>query len=318
MIVPVRDRRELLARCLAALAGQDHPSFEVVVVDVGSTDGSLDDALRFAAADPRVRVVRNTGSGAVAARTAGVAEARGRYLAFTDSDCEPDPTWLRNGTAHLTEGAAAVGGRTIPTGPHHRRERTLYVIEDHGLYPTCNMLYRRDAYEAAGGFDATAADRLGFRQGSHLRGLGFGEDTLLAWRIARTGPLVFDPDVLVRHAVLPADSRDAVRRSWAIGGFPALVREVPELRRTLLRHRLFLATERRIPFDLALLLVFVRRPRLAALAALVWAVPIARRSWREGGDPARRARTAAADLAEEAAGAVALLVGSVRTRTPVL
>jgi len=80
-----------LRRCLDSVVGQTLREIEVVVVDDGSTDGSIAVAEAYVRDDPRVRLVchgRNRGLGAV--RNTGIEEARGRYLAFVDGD-----DWLR-------------------------------------------------------------------------------------------------------------------------------------------------------------------------------------------------------------------------------
>src|ERR1700722_11985924 len=94
--VPVLNRREQMERCLLALLRQDHPSYEVIVLDGGSTDGTIE-ACRRLAADPAppVRVeVRAQDELPARRRNHGAAISAGEYLAFTDSDCLPTPGWL--------------------------------------------------------------------------------------------------------------------------------------------------------------------------------------------------------------------------------
>jgi hypothetical protein len=314
VVVPVRDRRALLRALLDALAAQTYDDFEVVVVDDGSVDGSAEEAEAGAGSVP-VRVVRGEGGGAVAARQAGVAVARGTILAFTDSDCVPEPGWLEAGVAAIDGGADAVQGHTRSARRRGLLERSLWVV-DQGLYPTCNMLYRRDAFDAAGGFDAGADARLGFRPGERAKGLGFGEDTLLGWRVRRAGTVVYEPAAVVRHEVLPFDPADHLSRTLQAAAFPALVREVPELRRTFLVGRVFLGPSRP-PLWGALVALVARRPRLALALAAVWLV----RLWagtRSEPDLARRAKALPVLAATDVVTGGALVVGSVRVRTPVL
>ena len=166
----------------------------------------------------------------MAARTLGVEAARAPILAFTDSDCEPAPGWLEAGLAAIEAGADVVQGLTRPARPARPLERSVYSMRDDGLFATCNVLYRRSAFDAAGGFDGHTGDRLGFRPGSRLRGYGFGEDTLIGWRVRRAGQAVFAPEAVVTHAVFPVDVVDVFTRAWTMGAFPGLLREVPELR----------------------------------------------------------------------------------------
>src|SRR3954452_21840778 len=174
VVVPVRDRRDLLGELLDGLDGQTFRDFETIVVDDGSSDGSADEAEAKTEAGRPVRVIRRTGEGAVRARQVGVAEATGEILAFTDSDCVPEPGWLAAGVAALDTGVAVVQGHTRSARRRKPLERSLWV-EDNGLYPTCNVFYRRTAFEQAGGFDGDLGSRYGFRPGSLPQGLGFGE-----------------------------------------------------------------------------------------------------------------------------------------------
>lgn len=314
VVVPVRDRREMVSVLLKALADQTYRDFEVIVVDDGSVDGSGEAA--ESAADVSVRVVRTQGVGAVEARKRGVNASHGEILAFTDSDCVPDPAWLENGVAAFTDGVDLVQGRTEPVRPIGLLERSVWVDREDGLYATCNVLYRRESFERAGGFDDAHA-LLGFRPGSFGRGLGFGEDALLGWNVRKEGRARFVPEVIVRHEVVRPSPGEALRRSWMAGAFPSLVREIPELRETLLRHRFFLGT-RRIPLYALVVSLLLRRPRLTALAAALWLGARARDVVRLEKSPRKVVRGVAVEVAADVVTGAALVVGSIRARRAVL
>lgn len=319
VVIPVRNRRDLLRRCLDALAAQTGGvAYEIVVVDDGSTDGADREAQADADAGRPVRVLRGPAQGAVAARIAGVAVARAPFLAFTDSDCEPSPGWLAAGLAALSGGAALAYGPVHPARAVRPFERSLAAGEE-GLFPTANVFYRRSAFEEAGGFATDLGARLGFRPGRTLSGTGFGEDTLLAWRVIRTGGRVdYLADAVVTHHVFPADAAESLRRAWAVGAFPGLVAEVPELRHRLLHRGLFLGPPARLPLYLAVMAGLVRRPRLTLIGLAAWvatgsAAPRA-------AEPLRRRLLweIPAHLGLETVSAVALVVGSIRAREVVL
>jgi glycosyltransferase involved in cell wall biosynthesis len=307
----VRNRCDLLGDLLDALDRQTCRDFEVIVVDDGSTDGSAE------LAEARgVAVIRGDGAGAVAARQLGVKAATGEVLAFTDSDCVPEPGWLEAGLRAVDEGADVVQGHTRSTRRRGLLERSLWV-EDDGLYETCNVFYRRSAFDAVGGFDDGAADRLGFRPDERARGLGFGEDTLLGWKVRRQGVAAYAPDAVVAHAVFPPDVPDQLSRTWQAAAFPGLLREVPELRGAFLRHGILLGGLR-VPLYLAVLALVLRRPKVAAVA-LAWWVGAHWRAARRL-EPSRRRCLKALPvlLATDALTGAALVVGSARTRSVVL
>jgi glycosyltransferase involved in cell wall biosynthesis len=318
VIVPVRDRRALLRDLLGALAAQSYRDFEVVLVDDGSTDGSGDEAKGLVLGAGEVVVVETGGVGAVGARCAGVAAAAGRVLAFTDSDCRPRPHWLERGVAAIDAGADLVAGLTRPPRELLPLERSMSSGEE-GLYPTCNLFVRRETFERNGGFDRAAAARLGFRWSGRAKGLGFGEDTILAWRIRRSGSTCrFEPDAVVEHHIFPARLSELPGRAVQGGAFPALIREVPELRSTLLKNGFLLGSARRAPFYATLVALASRHPRVAVVTAGWW---FGTRSLGLRGVPVPRSRKLQLVLAEIAMDALLgsmLTLGSVRARTLVL
>jgi len=85
-IVPIFNVRAYLEPCLESLAHQTVEDLEVVMVDDGSTDESVEIAERFAARDGRFRLVRQPNAGLGAARNTGIDHARGELLGFLDSD----------------------------------------------------------------------------------------------------------------------------------------------------------------------------------------------------------------------------------------
>src|SRR4051794_36855063 len=112
VVIPTRERFEVLARTLEGLAAQDPGgvSAEVLVVDNGSRDGSLEHlrelAERWAGPFP-LEVVSEETPGAAAARNAGIARARGERVLFLGDDCRPAGPGLVAG--HARAAGAALG-----------------------------------------------------------------------------------------------------------------------------------------------------------------------------------------------------------------
>ena len=94
VIVPVHNTASLLDACLDSVLRQTQREIEVIVVDDGSTDESLEVCLALAAQDERIRVVQQENQGPGAARNRGLALARGEYVYFLDSDDIIDPDLL--------------------------------------------------------------------------------------------------------------------------------------------------------------------------------------------------------------------------------
>lgn len=163
IIVPVYHDWAGLQRCLDALAQQSYPEeyFEVLVIQNDQTSVPLD--LR---ATPNTVVLQEEKIGSYAARNRGIRAAKGRMLAFTDSDCVPDRTWLEKGVAMLQEakGATAVGGKIrmfIPPG-NARSPSALYElcfsfrqqrnVEYRGFSVTANLFVSKSLLQTVGMF----------------------------------------------------------------------------------------------------------------------------------------------------------------------
>jgi glycosyltransferase involved in cell wall biosynthesis len=86
VIIPAFNAELHIAEALASVRDQRLSGLEVIVVDDGSTDGTLREVQRFAGELDGLVVVRQGNAGASAARNAGVRRARGRYCAFLDAD----------------------------------------------------------------------------------------------------------------------------------------------------------------------------------------------------------------------------------------
>ena len=76
----------ILITCLKSLIKQSYKNIEIIVVNDGSKDGAPEICEKFAAQDPRVKVIHKKNGGLVSARKAGAASAKGDYITFVDGD----------------------------------------------------------------------------------------------------------------------------------------------------------------------------------------------------------------------------------------
>ncbi|HEX6419247.1 MAG TPA: mycofactocin biosynthesis glycosyltransferase MftF [Acidimicrobiales bacterium] len=199
-VVPAHDRPGGLARTLDRLGGVR----EAVVVDDGSTDAAATAAVASRAGARLIRHGRAQGPSA--ARNAGWRAVDAPVVAFVDADVEPDPGWLEPLLAHLAdEEVAAVAPRVVPLDVRGAprwlvayeaarspldlgtREGVVRPGSPVPYVPTTALVVRRDALDAAGGFDEAMA---------------YGEDVDLVWRLAGAGRTVrYEPAAVVRHPV---------------------------------------------------------------------------------------------------------------------
>lgn len=147
VVIPVYNRAGLLAQALASVLAQSERDFEIVVVDDGSGDDPK--AAVDALADPRIRFLHQDNRGGGAARNTGIREAKGRFIAFLDSDDAFLPGHLAamrqllEGTTR-TAGYARIlvdrgDGRTIlkpPRALEPGEDMASYLFCDRGFVPT--------------------------------------------------------------------------------------------------------------------------------------------------------------------------------------
>jgi glycosyltransferase involved in cell wall biosynthesis len=180
--------------CLAALAVLNYPDYEVIVVN----DGSRDRTLEIAESYPYCRIISQPNRGLSVARNVGAEAATGEIVAYTDSDCVADPDWLTYLVAKMeASGLAACGGPNFPPpedslvpaavavapgGPTH----VLLSDEVAEHIAGCNMAFRREVLLGLGGFDPV------YRAA--------GDDVDICWRFQDAGYVIgFSPAAIVWH-----------------------------------------------------------------------------------------------------------------------
>jgi len=193
-----------IGECLAHLQKVSYPSYEIIVIDDGSTDSTAD----IAAASPGVRLFSYPNGGLSRARNRGLLVATGEIVAYIDDDAYPDPHWLTYlASAFRSTNHAAIGGPNLPPpgdgptsdcvanapgGPIH----VLVSDEEAEHVPGCNMAFRKSCLEAIGGFDPQ------FRTA--------GDDVDVCWRIQKEGFTIgFHPAAVVWH-----HRRGSLRAYW--------------------------------------------------------------------------------------------------------
>ena len=192
VVVAVRNARASIAACVDSLLALDPAPIEVLVVDNGSTDGTLDVLGGYG---ERIAVLHEPVRGAGAARNAGIRAARGQIVAFTDADCVVEPDWLDELVGALADpNVGIVGGTILAADPTNPVERYGEGIHDHRLaievfeppYAiTMNWASRRAVLEELGGFDER-----------FLR----CQDVDLSYRVVQSGrTLAFAAGAVVRH-----------------------------------------------------------------------------------------------------------------------
>jgi len=196
VIVPAFNAQKTLARCLAALQTQtcSPPTYEIIVVNDGSTDATLQPVSSFHPA----RYISIPHAGAATARNRGASMARGDILLFTDADCEPQPDWIEKMLRAFDDASVSGAKGTYQTRQPEpvarfvqleyeekyarmRRAPTIDFID------TYSAAYRREIFLEHHGFDES------FPTASV-------EDQEFSFRLAELGhKMIFVPDAIVYH-----------------------------------------------------------------------------------------------------------------------
>lgn len=115
VIVPVYKSEKTLERCVQSLLAQDYEDIEILLIVDGPPDGSGILADELAKTDERIRVINQTNQGVSKARNRGIAEARGEYLRFLDSDDFVE----KRSISPLVEAMERDGSDLVIAGFHH-------------------------------------------------------------------------------------------------------------------------------------------------------------------------------------------------------
>jgi Glycosyl transferase family 2 len=240
VVMPLYNKAEYVGPAVRSVLEQTFTDLELVVVDDGSTDGSA--AVVQEMTDPRIRLLRQENAGAPAARNAGIAAARGHWVAFLDADDawrpeklarqfavldrEPDLVWA--GGAYIWSGPGpSVLERNVPNhgwlrSPEVIRDGLLALTDEWCLW-TGTIMVRRDVLLQLGGFDTS---------------LPTGDDVLLWSRIAALNPplaYVRTPIAHYRSDVAASLTQIQVRPGFV--DIPYLARQLLALGTSLLPER---------------------------------------------------------------------------------
>lgn len=166
VIMPAYNAETYLPTAVESVLRQSFSDLELLIIDDGSSDGTLAIAQGYAARDARVRVLAQANAGPGPARNAAFRAATGRFFAFLDSDDEWDESFLDEQVGVLNarpDVDVVVGNARNRGGLHHgeparpvRGEGLPITLAEILADETCLFImsvFRREAVDAIGGFD---------------------------------------------------------------------------------------------------------------------------------------------------------------------
>jgi glycosyltransferase involved in cell wall biosynthesis len=156
VILPCYNNEKYIEDCLSSILNQSYSSFELFVVNDGSTDKSLE--LIKGIKDKRITLINNPNNkGAAYARNLALSQAQGEFLFFTDSDCVVDKEWVQNGLKEIKKSnCVGLEGKTYYVSRNRRvtlSDNRPGDVNKDKQYMTCNLVYRSEIINKVGGFN---------------------------------------------------------------------------------------------------------------------------------------------------------------------
>jgi teichuronic acid biosynthesis glycosyltransferase TuaG len=166
VITPAFNAAEFIAQTIDSVRAQTFQDWELVIVDDGSTDKTVEIVQRYQERDPRIRLLHQTNAGPSAARNRGMRAAEGRYFAFLDSDDTWEPAYLSEQLAVFAshpETSLVTGVAWYRGGPHDGRPMRRFtpgypvltlrdiIADDTAVF--IMTTFRREVFEKIGGLD---------------------------------------------------------------------------------------------------------------------------------------------------------------------
>ncbi|HEV3468932.1 MAG TPA: glycosyltransferase [Pyrinomonadaceae bacterium] len=200
VVVPVRNEEKSLPALVASLRAQTFPPAEVLIVDGGSTDATVEVARRLAGGDERFRIIEAGAATPGRGRNVGTAAARSEWVAYTDAGIRVEPTWLerlvreveRDPSLEVVYGNYEVQAET----PFARAAAIAYAAPKQerpggrmrGPFIASSMV-RREVWRRVGGFpDLRAAEDLMFMERVEAEGCrtGWSPRATVWWQLQPT------------------------------------------------------------------------------------------------------------------------------------
>ncbi|OII12983.1 hypothetical protein BIU97_03395 [Curtobacterium sp. MCBA15_009] len=168
VVITVHRRADVVGAAIDSVRAQEHTTWELLVVDDGSGDDTVDVVRRRAEGDPRIRLLERENGGAGAARNTGLAAVRGDFVAFLDADNTWRPAHLSAALAVLLEtggpgvhtgvrmiGANNADDSTAPVETYRGEDGTFADLLAGNFIDLNALVVRRDVAAAVGPFDET-------------------------------------------------------------------------------------------------------------------------------------------------------------------
>lgn len=189
VIIPAKNAEQTIAKTIEAILNQDIKPLEIIVVDGGSADRTVEIALRYS--DKDVKVVKeppHEGSVPAIGRNFGAKFARGDILLFIDPDCLPERSLITKVLRALSNPKVGIYSVIVRDGKGTVLSRAWHFLQlqiDYDFAPSRVLAVKKEIFEKVGGFDET---------------LPTGEDNDFSYRVMNLGyDIIVDKKTVVLH-----------------------------------------------------------------------------------------------------------------------
>jgi len=129
VIIPAYNTKKTIAKTINSVLNQTFRNFELLIVNDGSTDNTLNMIKQFK--DKRIKIFNQKNQGSYTARNLGIQKSKGKILAFTDSDCIPEKNWLEEGIKSLKKdkNCHIVGGKVNVFAKNAKNPKAIELFD---------------------------------------------------------------------------------------------------------------------------------------------------------------------------------------------
>ena len=199
VIIAAYNRPDLLEACFCALTKQTYKDFEVLSV-VGYSKEVLELSQKYAKKYKNFNAFKTDSDSPSRKRNVGIKKAKGEIIAFTDDDCVPSKDWIKNIVKEFKKSKDIVLLEGYTYTDNTNRPVFSNAPQNHsgGIYPTCNLSFRKEVLKKTGGFDESY--------------YFFREDSDAAFAAMKYGKASFSKKVKVFHPLRPTNKKSIIKQ----------------------------------------------------------------------------------------------------------
>jgi glycosyltransferase involved in cell wall biosynthesis len=200
----VRNEERHIKGCVDSLLRQTFRDFELILVDDGSSDRTLEIINAFK--DNRIKCFKNKEClGIAKSRNIAIKHSTGKYIFCTDADCTVNETWIEEGLRCFETGCLGIEGKLVYVSPNYEPTFSTQFMDNKsgGHFMTASVAYRKDIIEAVGGFNEKI---------NHFA------DRDLGLKVTKLGKVCFNENMIAVHPLVFQTPKGLIKSASRIEG----------------------------------------------------------------------------------------------------